>query len=63
MDMRNNEVIVVDVKMRFWSMVMFMVKWAIASIPALIILAMLLAVITGLFQGFLGRWYPHGFRM
>ncbi|MGH9508895.1 MAG: hypothetical protein ACRD2Q_09855 [Terriglobales bacterium] len=31
--------------MRFGSMVVFMVKWAIASIPALIILAMLGAVI------------------
>lgn len=29
---------VVDIKMPFWSMVRFMVKWALASIPALIIL-------------------------
>ena len=33
-----NQVTVVDVKMPFWSMVIFMVKWAIAAIPALIIL-------------------------
>ena len=48
----NNQVIVVDVKMPFWSMVSFMVKWAIASIPALIILFMLgafiIAVLTSL---------------
>jgi hypothetical protein len=32
------EVVVADVRMSFWSMVIFMVKWAIASIPAAIIL-------------------------
>ena len=32
------EVIVKDIKMSFDSMVIFMVKWALASIPALIIL-------------------------
>lgn len=31
-------VCVYDIKMPFWSMVVFMVKWAIASIPAFIIL-------------------------
>ncbi len=35
------EVVVVDVKMKFWSMVVFMVKWVIASIPALIILGLI----------------------
>jgi hypothetical protein len=40
----SNEVVVVDVKMPFWSMVTFMVKWAIACIPALIIL-----IIVGMF--------------
>ena len=33
-----NEVRVIDVKMPFWSMVTFMVQWAIASIPALLLL-------------------------
>jgi hypothetical protein len=32
---------VTDISMSFWSMVVFMVKWAIASIPALIILGAL----------------------
>jgi hypothetical protein len=31
--------------MRFWSMVGFMVKWAIASIPAAIILFLIVGVI------------------
>jgi hypothetical protein len=32
------EVVVTDVKIPFWSMVVLMVKWAIAAIPAVIIL-------------------------
>lgn len=35
------EVVVSDIKMPLGSMVVFMVKWAIAAIPALIILALL----------------------
>lgn len=38
-------VVVIDIDMKFWSMVKFMVKWAIAAIPAVIILAALLAMI------------------
>lgn len=38
-------VTVVDLNMSFGSMVVFMVKWAIAAIPALIILATLGALI------------------
>ena len=35
------EVVITDIQMRFISMVIFMVKWSIASIPALIILAII----------------------
>lgn len=49
-------VTVVDVKMPFWSMVVFMVKWAFAAIPAMIIiflvLALGLAIIGPLYKGF-----------
>ena len=38
-----------DFDMPFWSMVVFMVKWAIASIPALIILMILFAIFGGFF--------------
>jgi len=31
-------VVVTDIRMPLWSMVVFMVKWAIAAIPALVIL-------------------------
>jgi len=37
--------------MPFWSMVVFMVKWAIAAIPALIILIIFWAVMMGLLGG------------
>ena len=37
----HREVTVTDIQMPFWSMVRFMVKWAIASIPALLILIVL----------------------
>jgi hypothetical protein len=46
----NNEVIIADIKMPFFSMVVFMVKWAIASIPAFIIL-MVLAMLVGVVLG------------
>lgn len=54
-----NEVNIVDIKMPFWSMVIFMVKAAIASIPAFIILAIIFTVLNlilgGLFSG-MGRY-------
>lgn len=44
------EVVIVDVSIPFWSMVVLMVKWSIAFIPALLILI----IIGGLFGGLLG---------
>jgi hypothetical protein len=38
---RPTEVVVTDVNMRFGSMVAFMVKWVLASIPALFILVLI----------------------
>lgn len=38
------EVTVVDIKMPFMSMVIFMVKFAIASIPAMIILGIIFSI-------------------
>lgn len=46
-----NEVTVVDIKMPFWSMVVFMVKWSIAAIPAILILVVFAAGLVGFFQG------------
>jgi hypothetical protein len=57
------EVVVTDIRMSFISMVIFMVKWAVAAIPALIILMtiwgvmmMLLGGVTGGFIHGMGRY-------
>ena len=51
-DVHRSEVVVVDVQMPFMSMVTFMVKWTLASIPALLILLVIAAVFAGMFAGF-----------
>lgn len=50
-DYDSKQVTVVDIKMPFWSMVVFMVKWSIAAIPAILILVIFVAGIFGFFQG------------
>ena len=40
----NQNVIVTDIHMPFLSMVIFMVKWALASIPAIIILMLIMSL-------------------
>ena len=55
------EVVVTDVKISFWSMVVLMVKWAIAAIPAVIILIAifaLLGTVAGYVFGPGWHWYP-----
>ena len=59
-----HEVVVTDVKMPFWSMVVFMVKLALASIPAAIIIsiiyliaAAILGGLGGLFRALLAGTY------
>lgn len=49
MNNQNNHVVITDIKMPFMSMVVFMVKWVLASIPAFIILGIMGGVIAGLF--------------
>lgn len=44
-------VVVVDIQMKFWSMVVFMVKWAFAAIPAIIIIAVIITALSGFFAG------------
>lgn len=40
-----------DVSMPFGSMVVFILKWTLASIPAMLILLLIAGVIAGLFGG------------
>ena len=47
----NNEVVITDIKMPFGSMVEFMVKWAIASIPAFIILFLIGLLVIAIIPG------------
>lgn len=51
------EVVIIDIKMKFWSMVWFMVKWVIASIPALIILVTIMIIVSTIWGAlFIGSW-------
>jgi hypothetical protein len=60
------EVVVTDVRIPFWSMVMLLVKLAIAAIPAVIILLVIGAVLSmaiaamfggGMHHWEMGRWW------
>jgi hypothetical protein len=47
------QVVITDVRMPFVSMVIFMIKWSIAAIPALIILAFIAAIFWSILAVFL----------
>ena len=61
-DDERQRVVVTDVRMPFTSMVVLLVKLAIAAIPALIILsvigALVTAILSALFQGMMGDAPP-----
>jgi transposase-like protein len=50
-----NYVIVTDIRMNFMSMVEFMVKWVLASIPAFMIIGFVFIFFLLLFRGFTGK--------
>jgi hypothetical protein len=56
-------VVVTDIKIPFVSMLILMVKWAIATIPALIILGAIGSVIFAAFNALLGGWHMRMFSM
>jgi hypothetical protein len=49
----SNLVTIRDIDVPLWRIVMILVKWSIASIPAMIILILLLAVLTTIVGGVL----------
>ena len=61
-----SQVVVVDVKIPFWSMVILLVKWAIAAVPAIIILVILSTALAMLFTFLTGGgfqlfdWFGRG---
>lgn len=52
--MEEQNVTIVDVRMPFMSMVVFMVKAALASIPAVIVLAVIFGILGAIFGGMFG---------
>lgn len=50
----NQYVVVSDIRMSFLSMVVFMVKWVVASIPAFIILSIIGSILMMLLGGMMG---------
>jgi hypothetical protein len=56
-DSSKQEVTVTDIKMPFWSIVVFMLKWAAATIPAFIILtgvSIVILIAAKIFLGVIG---------
>lgn len=49
---------IVDIHMPFWSMIVFMIKWAIAALPALLILLFFGAAVAGLLGGVMSSHAP-----
>ena len=54
MSYTRREVVVTDIRMPFWSIVIFMVKFTVASFPAIIILAAFSAALAGMVIGWAG---------
>jgi len=56
-----HEVVVVDIKIPFWSMVVLLVKWAFAAIPAVIIVFAVVGALSALLGGvFHWSWMGRG---
>jgi hypothetical protein len=52
----HSKVVVTDIKIPFKSMVVLMFKWAVATIPALIILSVICSIIFGTLTALMGGW-------
>jgi hypothetical protein len=51
------KVVVADIKIPFGSMIVLMVKWAVATIPALIILILIGSITVGVINALMGGWH------
>ena len=67
MENESQNVVITDIKIPFFSMVVFMVKWALASIPAVIVIGIIfgalwvgLGMVLGMLglEGMLGDFMP-----
>ena len=52
----HTEVVVTNIRMPFWSMVVFMIKWAVAAIPAFAILVILGGLVSIILHGIGMMW-------
>jgi hypothetical protein len=52
-------VIITDIRIPFWSMVILMVKWAIAAIPAVIILFFIASALGAALAAIFGTGWHH----
>ncbi len=59
----HDKVVVTDIKIPFRSMVVLMVKWAVATIPALIILILIGSITVGVINALLGGWHMRTWSM
>ena len=57
MSEEHNKVVVTDIRIPFRSMVVLMVKWAVATIPALIILGAIGSILFGILTSLIGGWH------
>lgn len=60
MEGNSRQIVVTDIKIPFWSLVVLLVKWALAAIPAVIILVIIGAVasaVLGFLFGGSFNWY------
>ncbi|HET97577.1 MAG TPA: hypothetical protein ENN98_02540 [Desulfurivibrio alkaliphilus] len=53
-ELKSSRVTIVDIRMPFGSMVVFMVKWVLASIPAFFILALIGTAVFGVLGAIFG---------
>ena len=56
-------VVITDIRIPFGSMVVLMVKWAVATIPALIILSVIGSITFGVINALMGGWHMRMWRM
>jgi hypothetical protein len=53
----HSKVVVTDIKIPFRSMVILMVKWAVATIPAFVILILIGSITFGVINALMGGWH------
>lgn len=60
MEGNSSQIVVTDIKIPFWSLVVLLVKWALAAVPAMIILIVIGAVASAVLNLLFGgsfSWY------